>query len=102
MLTSSKIMMSSTPKKFFGTFSWYTAFPQSFKSLSLLEQKLGRGMKISPQAPKSPGRIGLSFCRHLKNSVLHENKAILSKCKIKRVLAESVNYFNKINHQSFT
>ena len=30
-------------KKFFGTFSWYTTFPQSFKSLSLLEQKLGWG-----------------------------------------------------------
>ena len=43
MLTSSKIMTSYTPKKIFGTFSWYTTFPQSFKSLSLLEQKLGRG-----------------------------------------------------------
>ena len=45
----------------------------------------------------------LSFYRHLKkSSVLYGNKIILSKCKIKRVLTKSVNYFNKINHQKFT
>ena len=54
MLTSSKIMMSSTPKKFFGIFSWYTTFPQSFKSLSLLEQKLGRGDENIPPMPEEP------------------------------------------------
>ena len=54
MLTSSKIMTSSTPKKFFRTFSWYTTFPQSFKSLSLLEQKLGRGDENIPPGLRSP------------------------------------------------
>ena len=71
MLTSSKIMTLSTPKKFFRTFSWYTTFPQSFKSLSLLEQKLGRGDEnILPQqglrSPKKPRPNRLS---HLKNLV---------------------------------
>ena len=52
MMTSSKIMTSST---FFGTFSWYTTFPQSFKSLSLQEQKLGRGDENIPlPRPEEP------------------------------------------------
>ena len=54
MLTSSKIMTSSTPKNFFGTFSWYVTFPQSFKSLSLPEEKLGRGDENIPPRPEEP------------------------------------------------
>ena len=55
MLASSKIMTLSTPKNFFGTLSWYTTFPQSFKSLSLLEQKLGSGDEnIPPTRPEEP------------------------------------------------
>ena len=54
MLASSKMLTSSTPKKFFGTFSWYTTFPQSFKLLSLLEQKLGRGDENIPPGLRSP------------------------------------------------
>ena len=54
MLTSSKIMTPSSPKKLFGTFLWYTTFPQSFKSLSLLEQKLGRGDENIPPRPEEP------------------------------------------------
>ena len=48
------MLTSSTPKKLFGTFSWYTTFPQSFKSLSLLEQKLGRGDENIPPGLRSP------------------------------------------------
>ena len=47
-------MTSSTPKIFFGTFSWYITFPQSFKSLSLLEQKLGRGDENIPPRSEEP------------------------------------------------
>ena len=54
MLTSSEIMTSSTPKRYFGTFSWYTTFPQSFKSLPLPEQKLGRGDENIPPRPEEP------------------------------------------------
>ena len=54
MLTSSKIMTSSTPKKIFETFSWCTTFPQSFKSLSFLEQKLGKGDENIPPRPEEP------------------------------------------------
>ena len=47
-------MMSSTPKIFFEFFSWYTTFRQSFKPLSLLEQKLGRGDENTPPRPEEP------------------------------------------------